>query len=204
MPTASKENPKHYYRWAFLEFIRRFVQMLLSPRAFSIPGINALKVMILRMFFEIGRNTTIVHGVYFESHHAIKKSLVIGDNVSILKNVFIDFSGGVKIGNEVTISPEALICTHNHIALSRELRSKQNIRYSSLEIGADSWIGSRAIILPNVRKIGQGAIIGAGSVVTQDVDDWEIVIGNPAKKIWERVEFAENTEKSIPGRSENQ
>ena len=190
MPIASRDKPEHYYNWAFTEILRRTIQLLLSFRVFSIPGFNSLKVAILRIFFNIGRKTSILHGVYFESHHAISKPLLIGSNVAISENVIIDFTGGIVIGNEVWISPGAAIYTHDHIALSRKLKNEQNIRYSSLEIGEDAWIGTRAIILPSVRKIGQGAIIGAGSVVTQDINDWEIVIGNPAKKIWERSEFS--------------
>jgi len=193
MPIASQETPEHYYRWAIVEIFRRIIQTLLSSRVFSVPGINTLKVVILRIFFNIGRNTSILHGVYFESHHAITRTFAIGSNVSISEKVVIDYSGGVRIGNDVWISPGASIYTHDHIALSRKLKSKQNIRYSSLEIGEDAWIGARAIILPSVRRIGHGAIIGAGSVVTQDINDWEIVIGNPAKKIWERSEFSEES-----------
>lgn len=50
-------------------------------------------------------------------------------------------------------------------------------------IGHDVWIGRNALILPKVHKIGNGAIIGAGSVVTHDVEPYTIVAGNPAKLI---------------------
>jgi acetyltransferase-like isoleucine patch superfamily enzyme len=55
-----------------------------------------------------------------------------------------------------------------------------------LEIGHDVWIGSNAIICPRVLKIGNGAIIGAGSVVTKDVPPYTILAGNPAKIIRKR------------------
>lgn len=58
----------------------------------------------------------------------------------------------------------------------------------SLTIGHDVWIGERAIILPSVTSIGNGAIIGAGSIVTKDVEPYSIVAGNPAKKIGKRFE----------------
>jgi acetyltransferase-like isoleucine patch superfamily enzyme len=54
-----------------------------------------------------------------------------------------------------------------------------------VEIGDRAWIGARAIILPGVR-IGEGAVVGAGAVVTRDVGPFEIVAGNPARKIGER------------------
>lgn len=53
-------------------------------------------------------------------------------------------------------------------------------------VGHDVWIGKNAIILPNCKKIGNGAIIGAGAVVTHDVEPYSIVAGNPAKMIRKR------------------
>lgn len=52
-----------------------------------------------------------------------------------------------------------------------------------LHIAGDVWIGARVIILPGCRRIGHGAVIGAGSVVTKDVPDWAVVGGNPARII---------------------
>lgn len=52
-----------------------------------------------------------------------------------------------------------------------------------LHIAGDVWIGARSIILPGCKRIGHGAVIGAGSVVTKDVPDWAVVGGNPAQVI---------------------
>ena len=52
-----------------------------------------------------------------------------------------------------------------------------------LNIGSDVWIGANAIITPSCKKIGNGSVIGAGSIVTKDVPDYAIVAGNPAKII---------------------
>ena len=54
---------------------------------------------------------------------------------------------------------------------------------TKLVIGNDVWIGHNAIILPSVSNIGDGAVIGAGSVVTKDVPPFAVVAGNPAKII---------------------
>src|SRR5579859_2572663 len=53
----------------------------------------------------------------------------------------------------------------------------------SLTIGADAWIGDRVIITPGCSRIGIGAVIGAGAVVTKDVPDFAVVAGNPARLI---------------------
>ena len=52
-------------------------------------------------------------------------------------------------------------------------------KYANI-IGNDVWVGANSVILPGV-KIGTGAIVGAGSVVTKDVPEYAIVVGNPAR-----------------------
>ena len=65
---------------------------------------------------------------------------------------------------------------------------KDMLERPPLEIGHDVWIGANAIILPGVSRIGNGAVIGAGSVVTKDVGPYEIVAGNPARTIRKRFD----------------
>ncbi len=55
------------------------------------------------------------------------------------------------------------------------------IHRSELVIGNDVWVGQNVIILPRVTRIGDGVVIGAGSIVTKDVPDFAIVAGNPAQ-----------------------
>lgn len=63
---------------------------------------------------------------------------------------------------------------------------KDKLNRPKLKIGHDVWIGEWVIILPKVMKIGNGAIIGAGSIVTKDITAYAIVAGNPAKVIGQR------------------
>ena len=63
----------------------------------------------------------------------------------------------------------------------KENNTQQNLKKRT--IGHDVWIGQNTLILPKVKTIGNGAIIGAGSVVTHDVEPYSIVAGNPAKLI---------------------
>jgi len=62
-----------------------------------------------------------------------------------------------------------------------------DVTRTALTIGDDTWIGGNVTILPGCRRIGVGAVIGAGSVVTRDVGDFEIVVGNPARPVRERL-----------------
>lgn len=108
-----------------------------------------------------------------------------GKNIKIGKNVFINAccrfqdQGGIEIGNGVLIGHNTTIATLNH-DFNPNLR--QNITPASVKIGNNVWIGSDSTILPNV-TIGDGAIVGAGSVVTKDVPPNTIVAGNPARVI---------------------
>lgn len=76
---------------------------------------------------------------------------------------------------------DVTILTHN-IERTDIPMGQQGMRVSEVVIGNDVWIGMRVIMMPGV-KVGDGAVIGAGSVVTKDVPDFAIVGGVPAKVI---------------------
>jgi acetyltransferase-like isoleucine patch superfamily enzyme len=104
--------------------------------------------------------------------------------VEIGRNVEIDITGGITIGDMVTISSNVNIFTHGHHVEDRNTYWRnQGIYNSPLIINDDVWIGTGAIVLASVSVIGKGAIIGAGAVVTEDVADYAIVAGVPAKVI---------------------
>jgi len=88
----------------------------------------------------------------------------------------------IRTGSNVSIGPEATILTLGHDPRSPTFAD----RGGDVDIGDRAWIGYRAIILPGV-KIGEGAVVGAGALVTKDVDPYAIVVGNPARKIGERI-----------------
>jgi acetyltransferase-like isoleucine patch superfamily enzyme len=81
----------------------------------------------------------------------------------------------IRIGNDVSIGPEATILTLGHDPQSVDFADKGG----EVVIGDRAWIAYRAIILPGV-TIGEGAVVGAGAVVTKDVEPYTIVAGNPA------------------------
>ena len=74
---------------------------------------------------------------------------------------------------------------------------KELISRSQIVIGNDVWIGQNAIITPSVSRIGDGAVVGAGAVVTMDVPDFAVVAGNPAKVV--KYRFSSETIDKIKG-----
>lgn len=115
--------------------------------------------------------------------------LEIGCNVSLNNNVQIDagFGGYIKIGNNVMIAPNVVIqaSEHKYDKLNTPIRL-QGHRAGKIIIEDDVWIGANVVITSDVR-IGQGAIIGAGAVVTHDVLPFRIVGGVPAEIIGSRL-----------------
>lgn len=126
---------------------------------------------------EIGRNCFFWHGVgaSAEGDHAF---LHIGDRVQVNKDVLLDTTGGLTLGDDVLISEGAVLYTHDH-----GLDALSTPSLCSKVIAQDVWIGMRAVILPSCRWIGAGAVIGAGAIVTRDVPAGAIVAGNPARII---------------------
>ena len=91
------------------------------------------------------------------------------------------FRGGIRTGADVSIGPEAAFLTLGHDPQSPEFADTGG----DIVIGDRAWIAFRAVILPGV-KIGEGAVVAAGAVVTRDVPPYEIVAGVPARKVGER------------------
>jgi len=105
----------------------------------------------------------------------------IGDDTIVGEFAFLDGRAPLKIGNHVDIASQVLIYNSEHNINVPDFRAI----VAPVEIQDYVFIGPRAIILPGV-KIGKGAIVGAGAVVTSDINPFEIVGGIPAKKIGER------------------
>lgn len=107
--------------------------------------------------------------------------VTIGNHTFIGSNTYID--GKVVIGNNISISRNVSLLTHTHSIHSTERRAGDVYLVSPLEIGDGAWIGTDAIVLPQVNKIGSFSIIGASAVVTKDVPENVVVASNPAKII---------------------
>jgi len=105
------------------------------------------------------------------------KNCHFGDNVFINSGCRFQDQGGIYIGDRVLIGHNVVLATLNHHANPTK---RGNLIPSPIYIGNDVWIGANATICPGV-KIGEGAIIAAGAVVTKDVAPNTIVGGVPAK-----------------------
>ncbi len=107
---------------------------------------------------------------------AIEK-LVIGKNSYINTNLLAMARGGITIGDNVQIAANVQLISNNHDPYYRAVLTCRPI-----VIKEGAWIGAGATILPGV-TIGRYAIVGASSLVTHDVGDYEVAVGIPAKVI---------------------
>lgn len=105
----------------------------------------------------------------------------VGCYTDINRMVTLDARGGLKIGNSVSISHGVMLITGSHDPNTKQFLA----RFYPIDIDDYVWIGCGAIVLQNV-KIGKGAVVAAGAVVTKDVPPYAIVGGVPAKIIGER------------------
>lgn len=127
----------------------------------------------------VGRNVHIRNNPSVSSTN----KLVVGDNVWIGDNFYARAEGGITIGSGTIISRNVEIWTSNHNYDADDLTMvpyDKRMICKPVVIGENVWIGTRVILIPGV-SIGEGAVIGAGSVVTKDVPPCAVVGGNPAK-----------------------
>ncbi len=104
--------------------------------------------------------------------------ITIHPGVSIGPGVLLDGRKGITIHENAVLAYEAIVWSLNHDYNDIGFAGKG----SPVEIGAFAWICSRSIILPGI-KIGEGAVVASGAVVTKDVPPYTIVGGIPARQI---------------------
>ncbi len=107
-------------------------------------------------------------------------NIICGDNVFFNVNCVILDENKVVIGSNVLFGPGVQLYTASH-PLESKMRRTHKVS-KPITIGDDCWIGGNAIVCPGV-TIGIGCVIGAGSVVTKDIPDYSLAVGNPARVI---------------------
>ncbi len=140
---------------------------------------KAIRAFICRRLFKkCGKDVNVEAKAFFNTGREIE----LGDHSDIGVNAKV--FGPVVIGKDVMMGPDVVFVggAHEFGRIDIPMR-KQGFKTPMPTIVSDDvWIGTRALILAGV-KIGRGAIIGAGAVVTKDIPDWAVVVGNPAQVI---------------------
>jgi acetyltransferase-like isoleucine patch superfamily enzyme len=145
-----------------------------------LPGIEGLLLRGLfyrSLFHRSGKNVLIYPSVYIIFSHR----MTVGQRVAINVGTYIDAGGGLEIGDHVMIGPHCVISSREHsIEPIGVPMCYQPVRYGTITIGNDVWIGANVSIRGGVR-LGDGSVVAAGAVVIRDVPANAIVGGIPAK-----------------------
>ena len=159
---------------------------------------NALSAYNQRPPFDSGNRAEIskILGAELDESSAILPPFYadFGKNIKIGKNVWIQQGctffdrGGIEIDDDTFIAPKVNLITLNHVANPYERSTTVS---KPIKIGKRVWIGIAATVLAGV-TIGDNAIVGAGSVVTHDVESNTVVAGNPARVIKRLEQFEPN------------
>jgi acetyltransferase-like isoleucine patch superfamily enzyme len=159
----------------WIEAAMRF--MFCLPR-FSV--CNFAKATFLRILgAKVGRRCVFYPGVWIMTG----RNLVLGDDVDLAFEVLVTTAGGVFIGDRSLIGYRTQIISGNHRIPGKDRRIfDAGHVHQPIRIENDVWIGANCVILPGV-TIGEGAVIGAGSIVTKPIPAFSVAVGNPARVI---------------------
>lgn len=154
---------------------------------FGLPGFRKLRNRIYSKHLS-AKDINVDNRVRIQPLHTNPNRCVrIGEQFHVGCGCLLDLSGHVTVGDRVTMSESVKVFTHTHQidGVGQNWRNGE-IKFSSLVIEDDVWIGSNAVVLSSVSRIGAGAIVAAGSIVRSDVAPGSVVAGVPAKAIRQR------------------
>lgn len=136
-------------------------------------------ILMKKLLAEVGNNCYIeppLHANWGKNTH-------LGNDVYANFNLTLVDDTDIYIGNNVLIGPNVIIDTGTH-PVKPDIRKKQAQFNVPVYIGDNVWIGGGSIILPEV-KVGKNSVIGAGSVVTKDIPENVVAVGNPCRVLRE-------------------
>ena len=136
------------------------------------------------VFAECGENCYIELPFFanWGGHH-----LHFGSGIYANSNLTVVDDGHIYVGDKVMFGPNVTVATAGH-PINPELRGKGLQFNKDVYIGENSWIGAGVTIVPGVR-IGCNTVIGAGSIVTKDIPDNVVAVGNPCRVLREIGEY---------------
>lgn len=129
------------------------------------------------------------------------KSLKIGKYSTLTWNVLIEGGAKTKIGDRVFLGPGTKLLTstykiNGYYTVEHLPEGCNETAYGDIEIEDDAYIGANCCIMPGV-KIGEGAVVGANSLVKNDLEPWTIYVGTPCKAIGKRELPTEERQKTL-------
>ncbi|MEL6519322.1 MAG: acyltransferase [Pseudomonadota bacterium] len=182
------EDPAHKTRLGRPARLARLLGGLLDPRAWAhaiklVNYYNYSHVTPLRQV-TMGEGCNISPNAVFSNPERIR----IGSRVTLGARCALwagPRDGQITVGDDVLFGPEVMVTASGYRFNDGQPVTKQAMDEGNVVIGNDVWLGTRAIVLPGA-TIGDGAIIGAGSIVRGDIPAMAIAVGAPARVVGQR------------------
>ena len=177
----AQQSGRYASPWSVAERVKMLLWIVVE-RLFLRPTpkfMNGWRLMWLRAFGCIIDGTPFVHP---SSTIKIPWQLTLHDRAAIAPGVEVYNLGHVTLGARCVVSQYVYLCGGTHDLADPMLP----LLVGDITIGEEAFVGAKALILPGV-TIGNGTVIGAGSVVAKDAPDWMICAGNPCRPIKPRT-----------------
>jgi len=171
MESAAKEDRVRLHNTR-----RSYLATKLAYNIGRLHGLGLRLYLYRRIGMKVGGNCVIRRGVYIASPNELQ----VGDG-SFIGRASLYCTGGVKLGKNVNVSDGVVVITAKHNINSPRFEAA----YEPIAIEDWVWLATNAIVLGGV-VVGEGAVVAAGAVVTDDVPAYSVVGGNPARVIGER------------------
>jgi maltose O-acetyltransferase len=141
-------------------------------------GYALRRLLVKRIFASCGDGVIVKQRAYFGDGRTLR----VGHRAQIGAHSRIDHD--VTIGDDVLMGPDVVMISGGHAFEMPDvpINRQGSVERRPIVIGNDVWIGTRVIIMPGV-EIGDGAVIGAGSIVTRNIPPYGVAVGAPAKVI---------------------
>lgn len=160
--------------WHGAEVVRWTVRV--SPATSYLLPISLRRILLRLSGLQIGAQVTGLRQCGFQTKH-----VMIGDGSFVNVGCWFEGSGQVDIGRDVFLGPQVMIITSAH-DIDPDGSVLRMPTAGKVRIGDRCWLGARAMIMPGV-SIGEGTVIGAGSVVTKDCEPGALYVGVPARRV---------------------
>lgn len=185
LPQQPRARDKRSRLWNELETLKggpRLRLSVLQQAAELLPDftLTRTRVALFRAAgLRVGKGTALQGRLRFVGRPSDLSKITIGDGCIIGPNVSFGVDAPIEIGNRVALGPGVTLCTATHSLGFGSRRMHLGTDARPVKIGDGAWVCMHALILPGV-TIGEGAVVAAGSVVTEDVRPHTLVMGNPA------------------------
>jgi maltose O-acetyltransferase len=175
---------KRTFFWLFYNLVAKHLPRSTVPYSLGAKRVRAFACR--HLLRSCGKNINVEPKVTF----VFMSQTQLGDNSGIGIRSHVE---SAVIGRDVMIGPELMLLSGTKGFDRLEIPMTQQVSYENRPVVIEDnvWIGARVIILPG-RRIGKGAIVGAGAVITKDVEPFSIVGGNPAQVIGSRKSSAKD------------